>query len=67
MKIINEIDGEKFELVPRIGGVREPCLGCAHYDSWTGKRKTCGLTPYWVSFNDEMVCKNLYGIWKEVK
>ena len=67
IKITNEIDGKKYELVPRIGGVREPCRGCAHYNGWTGQRKTCGFTPYWVEFNDEMVCKKLRGIWKEVR
>jgi hypothetical protein len=44
IKITNEVDGVKYELVPRIGGVREPCRGCAHYNGWTGgEYKLAGL------------------------
>lgn len=59
IKITNEIDGKKYELMPET----DICEGC-------DLRKKCDEIRPQVAhsvFNRCCVCAKLYGIWKEVK
>lgn len=58
IRITNEIDGKKYELVPRYGS----CEGCVFKS-----RFGCTLEECRRDFNYRQVCKVLLSIWKEVK
>jgi hypothetical protein len=58
IKITNEIDGKKYELVNGYGS----CAGCA-FNSQFG----CCVDMKQRVFNHRLVCKELYGKWKEVR
>jgi hypothetical protein len=63
IKITNEINGKKYELVPR--GDERDCSGCS-FEITTGKYN-CSLPLKESLFNDIFVCAHLEGIWKEVR
>jgi hypothetical protein len=58
IKITNEIDGKKYELVPSCG-----CCGGCVFNSCFG----CTLDECHKDFNYRQVCKILLSIWKEVR
>ena len=64
IRITNYFDSAKYELVPREDTGRCSCCGCAFYNR---DKKRCYVTSYWMEFNHQLVCKQLHGIWKEVK
>jgi hypothetical protein len=59
VKITNEIDGKKYELVPR-----DSCDNC---DLHGIKTDICQIHPTDNAFNGRLVCSVLHGMWKEVK
>lgn len=61
VKIINEIDGKKYELIPEIN----VCEGCAFCD----EEICCALAnrEYDRCFHRINICGRFKGIWKEVK
>lgn len=71
VKITNEIDGKKYELVPNSKGC-EGCAFCKKAKLSINKvvvyNDSCkfddGKEPNW---NDFLVCVDLDGVWKEVK
>lgn len=63
IKIINEVDGKKYELVPEPDDMT-PCEVCAfNFDEHNDK--VCQLKDD--CFNGFCVCSELRGIWKEIK
>jgi hypothetical protein len=58
IKITNEINGKKYELVPGFG-----CCGRCAFNSSFG----CTLEECSKDFNYRQVCRILLGIWKEVR
>lgn len=63
IKITNEINGKKYELVPRTFG----CFGCVfdrrQADSFSG----CKLNAEHAYFQGRPICEELHGIWKEAR
>jgi hypothetical protein len=65
IKIINEIDGKKYELVPEENTRQNSCGGCAFYPT----QRKCALSQSHRNWdkNNISVCEALHGIWKEVR
>jgi hypothetical protein len=59
VKITTEVNGKKYELVPR--------GACANCDLHGIKTTICQIHPTDNSFNGQIVCAVLHGIWKEVR
>lgn len=66
IKITNEIDGKKYELMPAINR----CMGCAFEKKQKDYLDTCKLTKKLSKhalYQGKIVCNRMNGIWKEVK
>ena len=65
IKIINEVEGKKYELMPEENARQNACVGCA----FCVKERKCSLSqPYRIWHKNIIgVCGALHGIWKEVK
>ena len=62
--ITMSIDGVEHELVDREHGGIYKCCGCA----LANEKHKCKVTNYWINWgaSEQVPCKVLRGIWKEV-
>lgn len=66
IRITNEIDGKKYELVP----ATKSCMGCAFEKKQKDYLDNCKLTKKHSKhtlYQGNVVCIRMNGIWKEVR